>query len=97
MMKENTYFVTINMKVPQGMMEVGRFFIGSDKDWAMESFGRLRGESHTSEDDVLRLDLLEKHEGTDLLLGQLSCTLDQLEQNCKLITVDAFKYFNLEG
>jgi len=41
--------------------------------------------------------LVEKHEGTDLLFGQLSCTLDQLEQNCKLIAVDAFKYFNLEG
>lgn len=96
-MMETTYFITINMKVPQGMMEVGRFFIGSDKAWAIESFGRLQGEPQTGQNDVLRLELLEKQEGIDLLLGQLSCTLEQLEENCKLITVDAFKYFNLEG
>ena len=96
-MMETTYFITINMKVPQGMMEVGRFFIGNHKAWAMESFGRLQGESKARKDDVLRLDLLEKHEGMYFLLGQLSCTLELLEQNCKLITIDAFKYFNLEG
>lgn len=93
---ETTYFIAINMKVAEGMIELGRFFIGSDKSWATESFGRLEG-GPTVEQSILRLDLLEKHQDIDLVLNQLSCTLEELERNCKLITVDAFKYFNLEG
>jgi hypothetical protein len=94
---ETTYYMAINMKTSLGMMELGRYFIGSDKAWATGSFGRLQVRPKTGEDDVLRLGLLEKHKGIDLLLGQLSCTPGQLELNRRLFTVDAFKYFNLEG
>jgi len=94
---ETAYIITLNMKVPDGLIEFGMFFIGNNKEAEMDSFSRLFGEHSKSENDLLRLDLIEKHQGIDLLLDQVSCTLPQLEQNYRLITVDAFKYFNLEG
>jgi len=94
---EKSYFINLHMKVPHGMMQLGKFSVGSDKAWAFQSFNQLQGERKLAEDDVLRLELLEKHEDAELSLEQISCRLDELEHNCRIITVDAFKYFNLEA
>lgn len=92
-----TYSITINMKVLQGMVELGRFSIGTSKPQAVESFERLAGEHKSALSAVLRLDLVERRKGIDVVLGRISCTLEQFIENCRSITVDAFKYFNLEA
>ena len=94
---ETTYLIVINMKVPQGMLELGRFYMGKDKVQALETFHRLSGQYQAEKPGVLIVDLIEKHQGVDVVLDQLSCTLEQFTENCRIITVDAFKYFSLEG
>lgn len=85
------------MKVGQETKEFAQFYIGDNKDAALTTFGRLSGEAMTSEPGMLQLHLLERVQDKDVLLAQKNCTLKQLEYNCKIITVDAFKYFNLES
>ena len=94
---ETTYVITINMKVPQGMLELGQFYMGKDKAQAVETFERLSGEHQSEKPGVLKVELVEKQQGVDLVLDRLSCTLEQFTENCRIIAVDAFKYFSLEG
>jgi len=85
------------MKRPQGMLELGQFYMGKDKAQAVETFERLSGEHQSEKPGVLKIDLVEKQPDVDLVLGHLRCTLEQFTENCRIITVDAFKYFSLEG
>ncbi|WP_270087225.1 hypothetical protein [Sphingobacterium sp. SYP-B4668] len=85
------------MKVGRDTMEYARFYIGNDKDAALTSFVRCSGEANTISLGMLRLDLIERNQDKDVLLAHKVCTLKQLEHNCRIITVDAFKYFNLES
>jgi hypothetical protein len=89
-----TYQIVVNIKGTDGMLEFGRFFIGDNVDVAKDTFKSLEGTKLIP--SVLRLDLIQKGEGIDIVLDTIGCTLNELEKNCRVITIDIFKLFNLE-
>lgn len=93
---EIQYNIIINIKTPEGMLEIGDFLIGDDEDFAHTTFGSLNGYSY-DEQGVLRIDLVKKRgRAPAQYLESISCTLDEYVENCRIITRNAFKYFTLE-
>lgn len=85
------------MKTPAGPESFARFFIGNNRATAYALFQSLKGTTDVDERNVLYLDFMETRDGLPLNLKLITCTLEQLAENCKLITKEVFKMNNLES
>lgn len=84
------------MRVAEGYVETGRFYIGPDKDAAYEVFEQLKGTTSFEGTGMLRLDLVERDEKLNTVLRMLECTLCEITENVKVITRETFRLVNLE-
>jgi hypothetical protein len=90
------YRIVINMRVAVGFKETGKFYIGNDKDEAINLFSELEGSREVSHSSLLRIDLIEHLEGIDILWDSLECSLGEMTDNIKIITKETFRLLNLE-
>ncbi len=88
--------ITIDMKVAEGYIEYGRFFVNTDIEAARDSFAQLPGIPYTNNDLLLRLSLVRSGSLPDEVLATKYCTLNELGHACRLITRELFKYYNLD-
>ena len=93
---DTQFYILITLKTPDGLDSFGKFFIGNDRDKAYALIKNLKGNDAPSEKDFLFLDFMETANGLPLNLKMKSCTLNQLAENCKLITRELFKINNLD-
>lgn len=94
---EGQYNIVINIKTTHGMMEIGNFFIGDDREFAIETFNQLKG-SDNKDWSVLWIDLIKENKWPPHdCLKSLVCTLDEYVENCRIITRNAFKFFTIEN
>ena len=89
------FYIELRLKTGAGWESFAKFFIGNDRQKAYALFKKLHG-MEANEKNVLQLDFIESVEGLPVNLKMLSCTLDQLAENCKCITKELFKLKNLE-
>jgi hypothetical protein len=75
---------------------IGEFFIGSDREDACQLFKSLKGSPDDLEDGVLLMDLRELNRSLVFDIHMIQCTLDQVADNCRLITKHQFKALNLK-
>ena len=93
---EATYYIVLNIKTANGFESFGKFYIGNDRDFANSLFLKLKGDEEVNESDVLHLDFMETRYNLPVNIKMINCTLDELSENCKIITKEVFKFFNLE-
>jgi hypothetical protein len=93
---KNTFYVDLNMKTADSFENYGRFFIGNDPDFAHTLFAGLKGSEVIGEEDVLHIDLVELQEGLPVNIRVINCTLEELTENCRIITKEIFRLLNLE-
>lgn len=93
---ETQFYILLTMKTVKGTETFAKFFIGNHREWAYTLFQQLKGSEEADENNILFLDFMETKEGLPLNLKMKSCTLDQVVENCKLITKEMFKLNNLE-
>ncbi|MFC5408190.1 hypothetical protein ACFPMF_02625 [Larkinella bovis] len=91
---ERTYEVLLTMRVHGEWRELGRFYLGEDPEQANATFRRLKGQPGNN--GWIRMELREARNQRGPYLGRINCTLDELAENCRMITKEAFKRFNLE-
>lgn len=96
-MTSASYEIIMNMRVPEGYIETGRFFIGTDKETACEMFARLQGMPALTGTAMLRMDLVAQEEGIATVIQTLSCTLCEVSENMKTIMKETFKMLNLNS
>ncbi len=94
---ETTFYILLYIKTPRGFENFARFYIGDDEDSAFNIFDKLKGSTNQVEDCVLQIDLMETKNNLPVNVKLLGCNLDELAENCKLITKEAFKLFALES
>lgn len=94
---ETKYYIRLSMKMAAGPESFAQFFIGNNQSTAYALFRKLKGTTDVDEKNVLYLDFMETRDGLPLNLKLITCTLQQLAENCKLITKEVFKMNNLEG
>ena len=79
------------MKTETGVDTYGKFFIGNSRSRAKTIFNHLKGNRNVSDSDLLQMEFMETRVGIPVNLDVISCTLQELGENCKLITKELFK------
>ena len=95
-MKPTTFFVVINMRTSQGFECIGKFFVGDSEKAAIGIFRKLKGRGTVDERSPLQLDLMESRNGLPVNINMISCSLDELGENCRIITRELFRLINIE-
>jgi hypothetical protein len=93
---ESNFYIVLNIKTADGFESYGKFFIGNNRRSANSIFQKLKGSKKVSDKSILTLDLMETSHGLPLNIEVISCTLEELAENCKTITKETFKFLNLE-
>jgi hypothetical protein len=93
---ETTFSIELSLKTREGLDSFATFSVGSKRERAYAIFNQLKGEPDVTEKDILFIDLVETAAGLPVNLKMISCTLNQLAKNCKIITRELFKLKNIE-
>lgn len=94
---QSKFYVELNMKTLDGFERFGCFELGSDRGFAVRLFARLVGRPARGDSEVLHMDLVEKRDGLPMNMQVVSCTVEELGKNLKILTRELFKKLNLEG
>ena len=92
---DKQYFIELGFKTPHGPEIAARFFAGSNCKRAHAIFSKLQGNRNISDINVMFLSFVETSDGLPVDLDMIGCTLDQLGENCKVITNELFKIYSL--
>jgi hypothetical protein len=95
-MGQTTFTIRLNIKTCHGFECFGKFFLGNKREFATAIFDQLKGEKTLDEKNVLQFDLVESINGLPASIQVISCSLEELAENCKLITKETFKVINME-
>ena len=57
---------------------------------------KLKGKKNVDEKSILQLDLMESVNGLPTNMQMISCSLEDLAENCKIITKERFRLLNME-
>ena len=93
---ETQFYIELTLKTYKGVESFAKFFMGENREKAYTIFTKLTGTDVVHEKNLLHIDFIETIEGLPVNLKMITCTLDQLDDNCKLITKELFKLKNLE-
>ena len=91
------YRIALHARTASGFDTFGEFFIGNDCQVAKELFNTLKGSHDNIELGVLVMELQEINRNLPVDIQMIHCTLDQVAENCRLITKDQFKTFYLKN
>jgi len=91
------FYILVHIKTRDGSIEIGRYFLGRDKSFAMETFFSLQGYDNKEDLLCIRLDLVYESPGAlPLWLKSIACRLSEYTHNCALLTKEIFRHFMLE-
>ena len=93
---ERKFYIELNMKTLDGFERFGCFELGSDRAFAVRLFANLQGRPAKDDSEVLHMDLVEKRDGLPMNMEVVSCTVEELGRNLKVITRELFKKINLD-
>lgn len=95
-MKQTTFYIVLNLRTSQGYECFGKFFIGDNEASAEEIFKKLKGRDTVNDKSILQLDLMESKNGLPVNVQMISCSLEELAENCRTITRELFRLINME-
>jgi hypothetical protein len=92
----SSFYIVMNIKTGEDFYHFGKFFLGSDINLADNIFKKLKGSKRVDKNTILYMELMETKYELPQNIQMISCTLDELAENCKIITKETFKFFNME-
>jgi|SRR4029079_12732722 len=95
-MAVSEFYIVLNIKSGKDFQTYGKFFLGKSRKFADRVFKKLKGNKKISNASVLYIELMETNNELPINIQVMSCTLDELSENCKMITKETFKQYNLE-
>jgi len=94
-MAVSEFYIVLNIKSGKDFQTYGKFFLGSNRRFADSIFKKLKGNRRVSSASVLYIELMETNNELPVNIQVMSCSLDELSENCKMITKETFKQCNL--
>lgn len=86
------FYVIFNMRHPNGDWQpFGEFFIGRNREDAAYLFSMLKGIPEVQENNPLTIEFVERENGLPVNLDMMNCSLQQLEENTRIITKELFR------
>ncbi|RYG31872.1 MAG: hypothetical protein EOO01_34910 [Chitinophagaceae bacterium] len=95
-MKQTAYYIELKLRTCEGFESFGRFSLVNNKRIALDIFKRLKGSSTIDETSNIRFDLMETTNNVPVSLQMITCSLNDLSDNCKFITIETFRLLNLK-
>jgi hypothetical protein len=95
-MAETKFYIDVNIKTPDDFICYGKFTLGNSKKFASNLFQKMKGNKKVDDKAILQLEFVETRNDLPVNVQVISCSLDQLTENCKTITKEIFKFVNLE-
>lgn len=80
------YRIVIHLKTLRGFETFGEFFLGTSASEALDFFRTLKGAPIQVQEGILIMELTCLVHGLPVDVQMLSCSLEELGENCKLIT-----------
>ena len=84
------------MRTPDGFESFGKYNLGNNRKTATAIFRQLKGSYDVDMETMLIMELEETVNGLPVNLQMLSCTLEELAYNTKIIAKETFKFLNLK-
>lgn len=94
---ETIFYILLSIKTINGQESYARFNIGNDRAAAYHIFRKLKGSTNIDDNNVLYLELMETVDNLPLNIQMLSCSLNDLTENCRTITKEIFNLWNIHG
>lgn len=91
------FYITISFKTHKGLESFAKFFVGNNRHVALDIFKQLKCSLDVSEKNILYFDFMEIEKGLPVNLDCITCTLNQLAENCRIITKELFISENFES
>ena len=95
-MAETKFHIELNIKTPDDFTCYGKFMLGTSRKFAINLFQKMKGSKKVDEQAILQLEFVETRNNLPVNIQVISCSLEQLAENCKTITKEIFKFANLE-
>jgi hypothetical protein len=96
MQEKNIFYIVLNIKTAHGYEGFGKFCLGEDKKAAIRIFNQLAGTDEVDDKTVLHMELRENRHGLPINILMRGCSLEDVAENCRIITRETFKLLNLE-
>lgn len=93
---ETTFYIRFTLKTVRGFESFGQFFISNDRNFANQVFKKLKGNDAVNESNILQMDFIETKNNLPVNIKMIRCTLNEMVENCRIITRELFKHFNLQ-
>jgi hypothetical protein len=93
---EKQFHLVLSLKTVKGFIDFGWYALGNDRKTAGQLFAQMKGSDTLADSGALHIDLIEMIDELPCKVESLSCTLDELCSNLKLITREMFRLKNLE-
>jgi len=94
---KSQFELVLSLKTSNGFIDYGWYPLGNNRKAADHLFTQMLGSDTMADSAVLHIDLVETKAGLPFKVNGLSCTLDELCENVKLISREMFRLKNLEG
>ncbi len=94
---EGEYRIVLHGKTPTGYETYGEFYIGNNSMEANCLFDSLKGCRDNMEEGILFMELQTIHRGLPIDIQMIHCTLEEVAENCKVITKHLYKSLSFEG
>ena len=94
-MRTTKFYIGINIKTIDGFDNIGKFYIGNNREAVSKIFTQLQGSPKVTEKSMLTLELMETIHNLPINLHLISCTLEELAYNCRTITKEVFLEKNM--
>ena len=95
-MNQATFYIVLNLRTGNGYECFGKFMVGNSRQTATAIFNQLKGRKKVNEKSILQLDLMESVNGLPVNMQMMTCSLEELSENCKIITKEVFRHYNME-
>jgi len=93
---ENTFAITITLKLKEKNLSYGKFVLGNDKIEATDIFCMLQGKTELTNACSIQMELIENVTNLPVPLGTIFCNLEELKENVALISKEVFRIAQLE-
>lgn len=83
---ESEYRIALHGRSPTGLEVYGEFYIGNSHTEAIRLFQMLKGHPERIKEGILFMELRCNSRGLPSDIKMKSCTLEEVTENCKIIT-----------
>jgi hypothetical protein len=95
-MAERNFHIELNLKTTNDFTCYGKFMLGDSRKFASSLFEKMKGNKKVDNNTILQMEFVETRNNLPVNIQVISCSIEQLAENCRTITKEIFKFSNLE-